>query len=62
MDDIIIAAEILWYIKHNNIKTCQICKCSKTPLWRTCKQYKILCNRCGIKMQRREKTKKHNKL
>lgn len=47
--EILEAASIIWDIRNNNQKCCQICKTYETPQWRRLPNYyTVLCNRCAI--------------
>ena len=53
-DDIIDAANILWDLYYQK-KTCQLCKSTETVQWRKCQIYKTLCNKCGVRLYRKNK-------
>jgi len=39
------------------IRYCQVCNKSNTPLWRRTKEYHTLCNACGISEKTKNKSK-----
>ena len=50
------AAENLIYLHYHASRKkniCQICKIEKTPLWRKCGEYNMLCNACGLRQKSR---------
>ena len=60
-EDSIICATLLLYLKNNTLKRCQVCAATETPCWRKFMKYSVLCNRCGIQLQRKHVRKKFKK-